>query len=152
MTDKLERLSRIEAEAAALRKEIEAESKKTVCFAPDEGERYWQLIGGSDGKHLLGTSFDLLPPKAAFRDQKTAEAYAEAFNVMLELRLYADGGGWFIGLDIRGALGALWHPSEPDESDAFAGRYSSEAQAQKAIDAVGEDRIIQAIKTLRGGL
>ena len=148
MTDKLERLARIEAEAAALRKLIEAEQVKTPCFTPEAGETYWQLSAGSNEEHFSVMGFEIAPPKVAFRDRATAEAYAEAFNVMIELRLYADGGDWFISNGIS--------PQSYGETlclgQAFGGCYSSEAQARKAIDAVGHDRILRAVKTLCGVL
>lgn len=154
MTDKLERLARIEAEAAALRKLIEAEKVetkqvKTPCFTPNGREKYWQLTH-SAGENHLGTIWfqSIRTPKAAFRDEATAKAYAEAFNVMIELRLYADGGDYFIYVNEAQAVRPYDVSYKYSNSHAFGGRYSSEAQAQKAIDAVGEDRIIQAIKTL----
>jgi len=152
MTDKLERLARIEEEAAALRKLIEAEQVKTPCFAPKHGETYWQLICGADEKHFHATRFNVSPPKAAFRDQATADAYAEAFNVMIELRLYADGGKYFIVVDDSDDV-RPWDDAYTYHSDhAFSGRYSSRDQAQKAIMNVGDERIYRAIKTLCGVL
>lgn len=150
MTTKLERLERIEAEAAALRKEIENESKpKTVCFTPKEDEWYWQLGGGAGDRHLRACGHEICPPKAAFRDQETCDAYAEAFNVMLELRLYADGGKFVIYVD-DGKVYTYEAWTTLHSYAYFSGRYSSEAQAQLAFESVGKERIIAAVKTLCG--
>jgi len=154
MTTKLERIAKMEAELAALKADVQAESKpKTPCFTPEGGERHSYLCVGLDGAHLQSATSSVCPPKAAFRDQATADAYAEAFNVMLELRLYADGGDWYIWCDSCGTnCYAEYSVTDYSVPGAFSGRYSSREQAELSFKSVGEARIIAAIKTLCGAV
>jgi len=86
-----------------------------------------------------------------FPDEETANAYGEAFRVMLELRrqpgsvVYDEyGGQYFIGTN------GMVKEITDIHSVTLCPPFSSEEQANKAACTVGRTRIASAYNTLRG--
>lgn len=157
---KEERLAQLEAEAKALREEIEAEknAKRYThphVFAPKDGESYGYLYFGS-GALLAGRTSSVTEGTApAFRSGEIARQYAEAHNVEIECRAQPgacafklDGSAqWTIGVDYKGGVRAVLRLS----IDCFMfGCFESGKAAEEAIEAVGEDRIRKAALTRAG--
>ena len=86
-----------------------------------------------------------------FPDEETADAYGEAFSVMLELRRQPGSCAFDEG-EILYAVCADGEPAlrEWRGSYTVSPPFSSAMWANKAIEAVGKERIVQAYKTLRG--
>lgn len=88
-----------------------------------------------------------------FPSREIAEAYADAFRVMLELRRcegaghyyveYGEEHGWYIRED-----GADYACKEYNHVFAFCPPFPTEDLAQAAIDKVGGERILTAYKFL----
>ena len=86
-----------------------------------------------------------------FPDEETADDYGEAFSVMLELRrqpgscAFDDSKEQFV-VDVDGDI------LQDDRIGNYtvSPPFTSMSWANKAIEAVGKERIVQAYKTLRG--
>lgn len=88
-----------------------------------------------------------------FPDEKTAEGYADAFRVMLELRRcegaghyyeeYGDQYGWTISLSEVDT-----YAKDYVEVFAFFPPFPTKELAQSALDNVGKDRVLSAIRFL----
>lgn len=124
-------------------------------FVPKEGEeysvatRYNGMFSGIDGYRNTSKG-----EKPAFRTKEAAEAWADALNVMLELRVqpgacsYEDTE-WFIVVDHYGKIREVHNPLTLN-SITLSGMYENQESAQAAIKAVGVERIRKAAVTLAG--
>jgi hypothetical protein len=135
-SEALKRLDALETEAAALRKIIEAQEpveKKPLL---------WQ-----------GLSHVAIRGIGAVQSLTVAQAYAEAFNTMLDLRRQPGGEAavdekcqWSIrGDGSIGSFNRLWVKIE-----MICPMFDSEASALAARKAVGWDRIEKMMNTLHG--
>lgn len=138
-------------------------------FCPEEGEKYYNIISATGPEHATFAahcySYTAIGthkcPK--FRDQKTALDWAEAFNVMLELRT-CDGNVPYsastncssynsakIGLSSTFDKLHIYFISDSAVNIVYSligGSFETEGDAERAIAKVGEERICKAIKAL----
>lgn len=143
MTTKSELLAKIkelQAQADAM-----PDDKVNPVFMPKKGGRFWDIKGG------LFIATDNLST-AYFRTPKSAKAYGEAFQTILELHALSDAVSGEVVWGIIGTnaeVKAKWWTSLCSEH--FFGRFSSKESAQAAIDKVGVERIQQAFNVLAKG-
>jgi len=157
MTTKLERIAKMEAELAALKKDVEAEGQwVSPVFYPKSGDSYEHLIFTSSGQVSIGSigrsgggcgSFPHFRPG-------TGQAFADAFQVMLELRAcegviqrFAWCEWYSIVVKENSVEVGLVIPTDCIGSTAFPS-YNSGDAVQAAINKIGADRIRAAAKTL----
>jgi hypothetical protein len=157
----MNKIEQMEAQLEQLKRELEEYKKgaQEVCVRPQISVP--PALLPVEGKYYISEVFSSEPigctTKASkedqnvFPDEETADAYGEAFSVMLELRRQPgscafDGGETMYAIDADGDASAReWRGSY-----TVSPPFSSEEWAEKAIDAVGKERIVQAYKTLRG--
>jgi len=132
------------------------------------GERPQIIYGKQEGNHRRyiikqrasngGFYYDSViespnePWKYSFRTKQDAEDWADALNVMMECRKFAkafERGGinWYISYEQSEGL-MIYRTNYIPGFCALMGAFPSNESAQKAVDAVGKDRIIRATKTL----
>lgn len=151
-----QRLESIENEAAKIRHALA--EKEWVCPVFDAPFNTTFLVGQMDSgtmstrKHEPNTMY---PTNPAFRDEQSASAFAEAFQVMLELRacegvVPAKHNKWlWVAVTESGDIRACLTPNFGSMlAGCFAPCFDTKEHAQAAINKVGEDRILRAIKTL----
>ncbi len=169
--NKQQRIEKIEAELAILKAEVEQEEKaneRVFGFIPEagSGEPYYITDAGAYG--VFG-SYELCANYAnqekyvglMFRTEEEAGDYADALNVINELRVckgvkaFESGGiNYAISCDVQANKIEIYQPVffEVLVSPAF----KSEEYAQQALrflateDLTGEERFKKACKTLQG--
>lgn len=155
-------IRKAQEEVAALKAELAKPEKKewvNPVFVPERG--YSKLYNIHTDPHEgmfseikeQGNSNGRV--KYAFRTAESAQAYADAFQVMLELRsqpgqkVYTKGeAGWVTSVSNDGTV----FPTVCGLPSAFtiSGAFDSEESTKAAIKAVGEARIRRAVDTLIG--
>ena len=163
LKDRIEKLKKELAEV----KRLALKEQECPVFVPGRNEDYYRLSAptGKDGEDIISgyphtCRASSYIPGPVFRTKEAAEAFAEAFRVMLELRAQPGVVKWcgsgqrrhtlmvgrgeqvvpYLGCDNGTACDA--------DRGLFAPWYATKADAEAAIKAVGEERIIKAIKTL----
>lgn len=149
----LKHLAQLEAEAKALREILEAPPAPAIAPLPlpsFPGEKSWRLDGSNGG--FSPTNFTGLPCGNNFYpDRATAQAYADAFDVALALRRQPGsdgkpfGPGHIVRIDKDGDLVILRY-SHCDANSRITPVFTTRSFADAAIEAVGKDRVIAAIK------
>lgn len=153
--DKIERLNRIEAEAKALRAEIEAEKWQSPVFVPGVDETFYLISQQSSGFGFMSCgkyTCSSYNPGANFRTKEAAEAFADAFNVILELRACdgvapAKGNNQYViafGEDEARISSWLYRDSVGVICPTFATEYAAKAALKK----ITPERFLKACKTL----
>ena len=106
---------------------------------------------------IYGTAWVTFNP--TFKTEESAEAWKNVIEVMLELRCQEGvverdySGKTICFIAMESSCCAYVQTGSDDDlclSDCLSPSFSSEEAAQKAIDNIGEERIIKAIKTLEG--
>jgi len=170
MTTKLERIAKMEAELAALKKDVEAEGQwVSPVFYPKEGDEF-EYLNASMAAKEEPNHFRVTTPQGGsgegciqpqFRPG-TGQAFADAFQVMLELRACEGqcqvNGKEVSDRDVYYLLvrdGLLMVNYLYDNGCSFtvthyslSGAFSTREYAQAALGRVGAARIIAAAKTL----
>lgn len=161
MTSKAELQARL-AELTKLIAECEC-GEDSAIFRPKSGERYHYLsgeLGGArHGEYFSPREGGVSYERPAFRTRDHAQAYAEALAVMVDLRaakgvVAAKHGEWqyMIEAKTEGSGLRLEVRKRRDRSVKFSRSFSptfaNENDAQAAIQSVGGDRILKAMKTL----
>lgn len=152
----LEQLKQSLAEMQERLTMLEKEEKKAgrKSMLPD-GEP----IGvGGHKTHIVLHSYNYYSsdfPDDLFPDKETAEAYADAFRVMLELRrcegsgeVDRTGDGWFY--EIHHQSFDYNTPHVAPENFSLCPPFPSEEACEAAINKVGKERVIAAYKLLAG--
>ena len=155
--DKKEILKALQAQVLQIQQELDNEKDGVV-------EKYPAMLSEGGCIYLQATKF--IPEETgvfydaevdcnAFPDYDTAEKYAEAFKVMLELRRcegaghYSDGEGWGFSCDECDPEGGITYYSKGDHNlFSFFPPFPTEELAEAAMKKVGKDRIIASIKFL----
>lgn len=149
-TEALKRLDALETEAAALRSIIEAPEKveKKPLVQAKEKVGY-AVLHGNDG-YGAGVSLRF---RNSFETLEQAEAYADAFNTLLDLRRQPGSEAaesltkqWYINSN-----GVVAYTANLEwKLQQLCPMFDSEASALAASDAVGLDRILRMYNTLHG--
>lgn len=162
MTTSMNKLEQMEAQLEQLKRELEEYKngdqevwvntpKVPVppALLPVEGGFFLNnRFGAEENFHdYKATLYD----QNVFPDEETADDYGEAFSVMLELRRQPGSCAFDEG-EILYAVCADGEPAlrEWRGSYTVSPPFSSAMWANKAAEAVGKERIVQAYKTLRG--
>lgn len=150
MVTKLERIAKMEAELAALKKDVEAEGQwVSPVFYPKKGDEYEHL----SHRRVEVNSFGYSLHNPVFRPG-TGQAFADAFQVMLELRAcegqcQMDGTKLIYTVEVNNMDGACTQTFlQTPSCAALSGAFATREHAQAAIEKVGESRILAAAKTL----
>ena len=162
----MNKLEQMEAQLKELQKQIEEmkakEASQNGYVSP------WALLElgqGEDGysidPYLSGDIDDshrnFAVDHNAFKEQHVAQGFANAFHVMVALRQCEGAGdvgdddkGWLMGADEDNMWG---YPTEASETYYFAlcPPFPSEALLNKAIEAVGKEKLLQAYEFLATG-
>lgn len=163
MTTYTNKIEQMEAQLEQLKRELE-EYKNVAqegCVKPQisvppallplHGEYYLDAVFSWEGASCCTTATK--EDQNIFPDKETAQAYGEAFSVMLELRrqpgscAFDDSKEQFV-VDVDGdVITDCWRGSFT-VSPLFTSMY----WANKAIETVGKERIVQAYNILKGEL
>lgn len=145
----------LQAQVAQIQQELDNESSTYV-------EQFPPMLAG-DGNYYLDTIYMVAcgeyhkadgEDQNIFPDEATAQGYADAFKVMLELRRcegaghYYDDCGEFRGVSFDSEAGVSNFSQEYSEMFAFFPPFPTEELAQAALLKVGKDRIIAAARFL----
>lgn len=152
MESQLEQLKRELEEYKNGAKEVWVNTPKVSvppALLPVEGGYYIDVVFSSEP--IGCTTKALQEDQNVFPDEETAQSYGEAFSVMLELRrqpgscAFDYDEDWFV-VDADGDI------LQDDRIGNYtvSPPFSSAMWANKAAEAVGKERIVQAYKTLRG--
>ena len=140
------KMKEIQEELALIKAQKKEELEETKSMLPMEGA--WCI--GADWSDIL--KMDMVGVAAmdqnVFSTEESAEAYRDAFSVMLELRRQSGSGAQRVGFVINDA-GCTQHVVT-NMCFALCPPFPTEELAEAARDAVGRDRIIAAYKTLTG--
>ena len=149
----LKRLAQLEAEAKALREILEAPPAPAIAPLPLPslpGENSWRLDGSN--ADFSPTPFNWVPDGNNFYpDRATAQAYADAFDVALALRRQPGcdakpfGPGLIVRINKDGDLVILRY-AHCEAIPRITPIFTTRPYAEAAIEAVGKDRVIAAIK------
>lgn len=161
MNTSMNKIEQMEAQLEQLKRELEEykNGAQEVCVKPQvsappallpvEGGYYIDAFFNWDSTGCYSTASK--GDQNVFPDEETAQAYGEAFSVMLELRrqpgscAFDDSKEQFV-VDVDGDI------LQDDRIGNYtvSPPFTSMSWANKAIEAVGKERIVQAYKTLRG--
>lgn len=151
------KLQEMQEQLKAMREEKEKKDTGFPAMLPDEG-KYFLSNDRFTPEHMDWTTLSAKEDddQNVFPSQQIAEAYADAFRVMLELRRCEGAGhyyeeyGDFYGWSICqwGSNPLDWYPKGCHEMFAFFPPFPTEELAQAAIDNVGKERIIAAMQLL----
>lgn len=150
----LERLSALEAEAAALRKIIEAPEVAGSLLTKNTRAGGFHFIAAAPSAGFMSYFIRTTAGDGCgniFQTEEIADAYADALNTLLLLR-HQPGtvpaedivGQWMV---CPGRDAGVWYTL-----DAKMGRispcFATSEDAQRAIDTIGADRILRMFRTL----
>ena len=161
MNISMNKIEQMEAQLEQLKRELEEYKNvvQEVCVKPQVSAP--PALLPSKGEYFLDAVFNWADTDCCttatkedqnvFPDEETADAYGEAFSVMLELRRQPGSCAFDEG-EILYAVCADGEPAlrEWRGSYTVSPPFSSAMWANKAAEAVGKERIVQAYKTLRG--
>lgn len=163
----LERLNILETEAKEFHKIIEAPDPAPSLLTkpvPGSGDQYWIVTEGGSycqlsnaERNAFATHADYYTHGNLFQSEELAKAYAEAFDTMLLLRHQPgtvapkiSGSQWIIKTSNEQMISLFvdgwcrW----PTKSQSISPCFVTKKDAQRAIETVGEERIIRMFKTL----
>lgn len=132
-------------------------TKGTVAgvFKPNSYQKVWlSERQGADGKFKEVSVWKFADPQIGFKTKKDAENWADAFNVLLELRMqpgainYIGAKSWAITVEHYGSI-YICKQTISKNSHIF-GTFCSFDDAENAVKAVGKERIIKAMNTMIG--
>lgn len=143
------RRDEVQAEIARLQAELDAIDKLPPAMLPVEGE--WYLDSRFHAEPDVIVFAATTPNQNIFPTEEIAQAYGNAFSVMLELRRQPGSG-------VRKADGVGYVPNEHGSIDWYGSSecfvlcppFPSGELAEAARGAVGRERIVAAYKTLTG--
>lgn len=155
--DKKEILKALQAQVAQIQQELDNEKDGVVEGYPtmlaDKGGFYLDGCFLPDGIGGINTADEF--DQNIFPDEDTAQGYAEAFKVMLELRrceragYYSDEDGWGFNCDEWNPMGGITYYSRRDHDlFSFFPPFPTEELAEAAMKKVGKDRIVASLKFL----
>lgn len=146
----LTRLAQLEAETKALREIIEGPCVAPLPLPPVLTTAGWR-ISGSWGKFTPTPHPCNAEGNNFFPDQVTAQAYADAFDVAISLRRQPGcdatpfGPGFIIRVNRVGAL-AIAHYQHLEANPRITPLFRTSELVEAAVEAVGKDRVVAAIK------
>lgn len=161
MTISLEQIKQAEDTLTQLRKQYEEQKQggNPHVFVPRNGDEYWTIRQGEDRSWMVDSAVRAAPNRGfpGFRTKEAAEARAEAYQVMDELRVQPGACAWrrgphgmayTVGVNAEGRV--YWDHYSESASAFMFGCFESDKSATAAIRTVGEDRIRKAAFTLAG--
>lgn len=134
----------------------ESEREDNGIFVPVGGsgveyyELYQNCVDGFFSEQTHAYACGVYTP--VFKNKEIADAYADVFKVMMELRV-CDGvskpynGGIQYSIDYRGNV-AIWWSLDAKLTRSISPCFKTKEQAEQARDKVGKERIIKAYHTL----
>ena len=158
----------IKAELTKKLAELQAQLARCTCdddapvFFPKEDDEFSSIngLGHVEGHETDTDTAYSTSDKASFRTEDDASDHAEAFATLLKLRAQPGvvpmkHGTWQYLVEARGDGSRLEVRKRRDagvkQSRCFSPAFETEAQANAAINNIGRDAIIKAMKVLAWG-
>ena len=152
--DALKKMQELEKQVQELKAIIEAPEPKNAVLLCKTGQGkepiHYLFVEGLKIKGGTTGYYNLAVPTPVFSTKQIADAYADMFNVMLELRA-CEGvtDTWTTHSTIIGRCGSTLYASDGD-TISISPKFERPYFAEDARNKVGKERIIKAYKTLQG--